>query len=112
VYVDTDDDVRLARRIQRDVTCRGRDVAGVIEQYTKFVKPAFDTFIGPSRWAHATGAGRQPRTPPLPCLHPLLIRQALQPARPPSPARPLPPSRPSQPGPHVHSPARAGATRT
>lgn len=49
VYVDTDDDVRLARRIQRDVACRGRDVAGVIEQYTKFVKPAFDTFVGPSR---------------------------------------------------------------
>jgi hypothetical protein len=28
VFVDTDDDVRLARRIQRDVACRGRDVAG------------------------------------------------------------------------------------
>ncbi|GAX74417.1 hypothetical protein CEUSTIGMA_g1865.t1 [Chlamydomonas eustigma] len=49
IYVDTDDDVRLARRIQRDVTERGRDVGGVIEQYTKFVKPAFDQFIGPSR---------------------------------------------------------------
>jgi hypothetical protein len=33
--VDTDDDVRLARRIQRDVQQRGRDVAGVIEQYTR-----------------------------------------------------------------------------
>ena len=49
IYVDTDDDVRLARRIQRDVAQRGRDVAGVIEQYTKFVKPAFDTFVAPSR---------------------------------------------------------------
>ena len=28
VFVDTDDDVRLARRIQRDVTHRGRDVSG------------------------------------------------------------------------------------
>ena len=28
VYVDTDDDVRLARRIQKDVTLRGRDVQG------------------------------------------------------------------------------------
>ena len=28
---------------------RGRDIAGVIEQYTKFVKPAFDTFVAPSR---------------------------------------------------------------
>jgi uridine kinase len=49
VYVDTDDDVRLARRIQRDVAVRGRDVAGVIDQYTKFVKPAFDQFVAPSR---------------------------------------------------------------
>jgi uridine kinase len=49
IYVDTDDDVRLARRIQRDVACRGRDVEGVLQQYTKFVKPAFDQFVGPSR---------------------------------------------------------------
>ncbi len=28
---------------------RGRDIAGVIEQYTKFVKPAFDMFVAPSR---------------------------------------------------------------
>lgn len=39
----------LLRRIQRDVAVRGRDVAGVIEQYTKFVKPAFDQFVAPSR---------------------------------------------------------------
>jgi Phosphoribulokinase / Uridine kinase family len=31
------------------VTVRGRDVAGVIEQYTKFVKPSFDTYVAPSR---------------------------------------------------------------
>ena len=49
IFVDTDDDLRLGRRIQRDIAERGRDVAGVIEQYTKFVKPAFDLFIGPSR---------------------------------------------------------------
>eukprot|EP01024_Parvocaulis_polyphysoides_P030044 TRINITY_DN2730_c0_g1_i7.p1 TRINITY_DN2730_c0_g1~~TRINITY_DN2730_c0_g1_i7.p1 ORF type:complete len:322 (-),score=15.98 TRINITY_DN2730_c0_g1_i7:527-1378(-) len=49
VFVDTDDDVRLARRIQRDVEERGRDVNGVIEQYTKFVKPMFDRFVAPSR---------------------------------------------------------------
>ena len=36
IFVDSDDDVRLARRIKRDVAERGRDVAGVIEQYTKF----------------------------------------------------------------------------
>eukprot|EP00884_Botryococcus_braunii_P007943 jgi/Botrbrau1/1714/Bobra.116_2s0056.1 len=49
IYVDTDDDVRLARRIQRDVSVRGRDVAGVIQQYTSFVKPSFDSFVAPSR---------------------------------------------------------------
>lgn len=49
IFVDTDDDVRLARRIQRDVAERGRDVAGVIEQYTRFVKPSFDSYVAPSR---------------------------------------------------------------
>ena len=39
----------LPCRIQRDVAVRGRDVAGVIEQYTKFVKPAFDQYVAPSR---------------------------------------------------------------
>jgi uridine kinase len=49
VFVETDDDVRLARRIVRDISERGRDVAGVIAQYTQFVKPMFDTFVAPSR---------------------------------------------------------------
>lgn len=39
----------LTCRIQRDVACRGRDIQGVIQQYTVFVKPAFDTFVAPSR---------------------------------------------------------------
>lgn len=33
VYVDTDDDVRLARRIQRDVAVRGRDVGGELASW-------------------------------------------------------------------------------
>eukprot|EP00668_Euglena_longa_P002231 GGOE01002576.1.p1 GENE.GGOE01002576.1~~GGOE01002576.1.p1 ORF type:complete len:470 (+),score=175.88 GGOE01002576.1:56-1465(+) len=49
LFVETDDDVRLARRIVRDTNERGRDVSGVIAQYTHFVKPMFDTFVGPSR---------------------------------------------------------------
>ena len=36
-------------RIQRDVADRGRDVGGVIEQYTQFVKPMFDQYVAPSR---------------------------------------------------------------
>lgn len=38
-----------ACRIQRDISCRGRDVAGVLHQYTRFVKPAFQQFVAPSR---------------------------------------------------------------
>lgn len=49
IFVDTDADVRLARRIQRDTLERGRDVNGVIEQYGKFVKPAFDDFVLPTK---------------------------------------------------------------
>lgn len=49
VFVDTDDDVRLARRIKRDTKERGRDVNGVIEQYTRFVKPSFEAFVLPSK---------------------------------------------------------------
>lgn len=44
-----DDDTRLMRRIKRDVAERGRDVMNVLEQYQKFVKPAFDQFVAPSR---------------------------------------------------------------
>jgi len=44
-----DDDVRLARRIQRDVQRRGRNIESVLEQYQRFVKPAFDKFVAPSR---------------------------------------------------------------
>lgn len=49
IFVDTDADVRLARRIRRDTLERGRDVQGVIEQYAKFVKPAFDDFVLPTK---------------------------------------------------------------
>ncbi|XP_074371011.1 uridine/cytidine kinase UKL1, chloroplastic-like isoform X2 [Apium graveolens] len=43
IFVDTDADVRLARRIRRDTVARGRDVNSVLEQ------PAFDDFILPSK---------------------------------------------------------------
>ncbi|EJD75450.1 uridine kinase [Loa loa] len=47
VFVDTDPDTRLARRLERDIQDRGRDLQGVLTQYLRFVKPAFDTFIAP-----------------------------------------------------------------
>ncbi|KAF2316441.1 hypothetical protein GH714_041782 [Hevea brasiliensis] len=49
IFVDTDADVRLARRIRRDTVERGRDINSVLEQYAKFVKPAFDDFVLPSK---------------------------------------------------------------
>ncbi|KAJ3329062.1 Uridine-cytidine kinase-like 1 [Blyttiomyces sp. JEL0837] len=45
LFVDTDADVRLARRLKRDIAERGRDLHGVLAQYRKFVKPAFDEHI-------------------------------------------------------------------
>ncbi|XP_059910014.1 uridine-cytidine kinase-like 1 isoform X1 [Gadus macrocephalus] len=48
IFVDTDSDIRLVRRLRRDIAERGRDIEGVIKQYNKFVKPAFDQYIEPS----------------------------------------------------------------
>ena len=48
VFVDTDPDIRLCRRLKRDITNRGRDMKGVLEQYDRHVKPAFDYYIAPS----------------------------------------------------------------
>ncbi|KZV57701.1 Uridine kinase-like 5 [Dorcoceras hygrometricum] len=49
IFVDTDSDLRLARRIQRDTVERGRNVENVLDQYAKFVKPSFEEFILPSK---------------------------------------------------------------
>ena len=48
VFVDTDADIRLARRLERDITERGREIEGIIQQYTKFVKPSYDHYIAPT----------------------------------------------------------------
>ncbi len=49
VYVDTDADIRLARRILRDVCERGRTMQSVISQYTTTVKPMHEEFVEPSK---------------------------------------------------------------
>ncbi len=52
VFVDTDADVRLARRVLRDVCERGRTMESVISQYLNTVKPMHEEFVEPSkRWA-------------------------------------------------------------
>ena len=70
IFVDTDSDIRLVRRLRRDISERGRDIEGVIKQYNKFVKPAFDQYIQPTMRvadivvprgepaAHLVGGGR------------------------------------------------------
>ena len=49
VFVDTDADVRLARRILRDVRERGRSMESVISQYSSTVKPMHEQFVEPSK---------------------------------------------------------------
>ncbi|SPO23554.1 related to uridine kinase [Ustilago trichophora] len=45
VFVQADSDLMLARRIKRDIVERARSVNSVLDQYLRFVKPAFDTFV-------------------------------------------------------------------
>ncbi|MGO4961145.1 uridine kinase [Jeotgalibaca porci] len=49
VYVDTDDDIRIIRRIKRDIEERGRTLDSVIEQYLNVVKPMHHQFIEPTK---------------------------------------------------------------
>jgi uridine kinase len=49
IFVDTAADIRLIRRLQRDVAERGRTTESVIEQYLGTVKPAHERFIEPSK---------------------------------------------------------------
>ena len=49
IFVDTDDDVRLCRRIKRDVNKRGRTLDSVLTQYLTTVKPMHEKYVQPSR---------------------------------------------------------------
>ncbi len=49
IYVDTDADVRILRRIIRDVRDRGRSLDSVINQYLTTVKPMHEQFVEPSK---------------------------------------------------------------
>ena len=53
IFVDTDADVRLCRRIKRDVNKRGRTLESVLTQYQQTVKPMHEKFVEPSKkFAH------------------------------------------------------------
>lgn len=49
LFVDTDDDVRLLRRLRRDITERKRSIEGVLDQYEKFVRPMHLEFVEPTK---------------------------------------------------------------
>ncbi|HIT35453.1 MAG TPA: uridine kinase [Candidatus Faecousia intestinavium] len=49
IFVDTDADVRLCRRIKRDVTKRGRTLESVLNQYLQTVKPMHEKYVEPSK---------------------------------------------------------------
>ena len=53
IFVDTDADVRLCRRIKRDVNKRGRTLESVLNQYQQTVKPMHEQYVEPSKkYAH------------------------------------------------------------
>ncbi|KAF3858682.1 hypothetical protein F7725_011883 [Dissostichus mawsoni] len=49
LFVDTDPDTRLSRRVLRDISERGRELEQVLAQYITFVKPAFEEFCLPTK---------------------------------------------------------------
>lgn len=49
IFVDTDADVRILRRILRDVKARGRSLESVVNQYLTTVKPMHEQFVEPSK---------------------------------------------------------------
>lgn len=65
IFVDTDADVRILRRILRDVKERGRSLDSVVEQYLSTVKPMHEQFIEPTKkfadliipWGHENRTG-------------------------------------------------------
>lgn len=49
IFVDTDDDIRFIRRLERDIAERGRTMESVIEQYHRTVRPMHIDFVEPSK---------------------------------------------------------------
>ena len=49
IFVDTDADIRLCRRIKRDVNKRGRSIESVLSQWQQTVKPMYELYVEPSK---------------------------------------------------------------
>ena len=66
IFVNVDDDTRLARRVRRDIIERGRDVLQVLDQYERSVKPSFTQFILPTKqYAHIIVSASACRSKPV-----------------------------------------------
>ena len=53
IFVDADADIRLCRRVKRDVNKRGRSLESVLTQYQQTVKPMYEKYVEPSKkYAH------------------------------------------------------------
>lgn len=59
IFVHSDDDIRLLRRLKRDVLHRGRSVEGVIKSYNRFVKISYDEYIKPVKLTYINNEYRQ-----------------------------------------------------
>ncbi len=62
IFVDTDADVRLIRRIRRDVAKRGRSLESVLSQYLATVKPMHERFVEPSKRTPTSSCWKAGRT--------------------------------------------------
>ena len=49
IFVDTAADIRLMRRIKRDIVERGRTIDSVLTQYSQFVRPMYRRFVEPTK---------------------------------------------------------------
>ncbi len=49
IFMDVDSDTSLLRRVRRDIVHRRRDVEGVLTQYERYVKPAYEKLVAPHR---------------------------------------------------------------
>lgn len=62
LFVDTDDDIRIIRRIKRDMEERGRSLDSVIDQYTSVVKPMYHQFIEPTNAMQTLSSQKEHQT--------------------------------------------------
>ena len=49
VFIDVNDELRLKRRIERDIKTRGRDTESILNQYHKTVRPMYSKYVNPTK---------------------------------------------------------------